>query len=160
MTPPPEGTPWWAWLLGVAIVAVVGAVGLIAVALINRKINAIGRDVVATRVQTENEHQGTEYPNMRDELTAARQAAEKAVAAAERLEQGQRRHDAEIGGVREDVRHLRMAHGETRQWVGAEAAERRALAAGLEKHYGLAAERDRLIAGLAATITHHHPNDD
>ena len=29
MTPPPEGTPWWAWLIGVVLFALIGAIGLL-----------------------------------------------------------------------------------------------------------------------------------
>ena len=29
MTPPPEGTPWWAWLIGVVLFALIGVIGLL-----------------------------------------------------------------------------------------------------------------------------------
>lgn len=58
--------------LGIQLIT---TVGLIVVAIIGKlKLDAIGRDARASRVQTENEHEDTEYPNLRDEVTAIRTA--------------------------------------------------------------------------------------
>jgi hypothetical protein len=60
--------------------------------------------------QTENSHQAADYPNLRDELTATRKAAEQALASMSSLSKTV--HDdrvasrAETEGVREDVRAL------------------------------------------------------
>lgn len=52
-------------------IEVITTVGLIVVAWLgNRKLNRIGKDAKVTRHQTENSHQGAEYPNLRDEITA------------------------------------------------------------------------------------------
>lgn len=48
--------------LGVVIVAWLG----------NRKLNGIRDDASVARAQTENDHAGADYPNLRDELTATR----------------------------------------------------------------------------------------
>ena len=67
--------------------------------------------------QTENEHADAEYPNMRDELTATRKAAESAVTAAttasesvthlaKTVGEDRKASRAETEGVREDVRML------------------------------------------------------
>lgn len=60
--------------------------------------------------QTENSHQDSEYPNMREEITAIRKTSEQAVALVTELGEAQRRErDAvrrETEGVREDVRAI------------------------------------------------------
>lgn len=60
--------------------------------------------------QTENSHQDSEYPNMREEITAIRMTSEQAVKLVKELGEDQRRErDAvrrETEGVREDVRAI------------------------------------------------------
>lgn len=60
--------------------------------------------------QTENSHQDSEYPNMREEITAIRKTSEQAVALVTELGEAQRKErDAvrrETEGVREDVRAI------------------------------------------------------
>lgn len=57
---------------------IVQVVGLVAVAWIgNRKLKRIGADAREARDQTANEHDGAQYPNLRDELTVTRQLTER-----------------------------------------------------------------------------------
>jgi hypothetical protein len=91
-----------ATLGSVASLAIVGAlvwVGRIVKQRLERVLN-----------QTENSHQATDYPNLRDELTATRQAAEQAVTVVGDLAQTVRDDRtsarAETEGVRQDLRAL------------------------------------------------------
>lgn len=55
------------------VIQIITTLGLVVVAIIgNRKLNRIGSDAKATLRQTENDHQTSEFPNLRDELTATR----------------------------------------------------------------------------------------
>lgn len=153
---PPEGAPYWVWLLGLAIIVGVPAITGVVVALVQRPVK---KAVKAVEEQNVNEHANTPYPNMRDELTATRKAAEKAVAVAGRVEAGQRRHDAEIGGIRADIRQVRNEHGETRAWIAAEAVERRKIAEGLQEHLGFAEKRDIQIAALTEAVHRSKPEE-
>lgn len=60
--------------------------------------------------QTENSHQDSEYPNMREEITAIRMTSEQAVKLVKELGEDQRQErDAvrrEAEGIREDVRAI------------------------------------------------------
>lgn len=60
--------------------------------------------------QTENSHQDSEYPNMREEITAIRKTSEQAVALVTELGETQRKEREavrrETEGVREDVRAI------------------------------------------------------
>jgi CHASE1-domain containing sensor protein len=71
--PPPEGTPWWAWL----IVGVAGALGTIVVALIqqHRKVDAVVEQV-----------KNTHDTNLRTDLDEAKQEARLARESSHRLE--------------------------------------------------------------------------
>lgn len=91
--------------LGVVLVAVLG----------NNKLNRIGKDTKATLKQTENDHQNSEYPNLRDELTAFRKET------SETLEQVQ----ADIRGTRKDVTGLRVDDGLIRKDVSLAVQQRR-----------------------------------
>lgn len=142
------------------ITTAVTTVGVIVAAWLgNRKINALGKDVKATRedaavtrAQTENEHAEAEYPNLRDEVTAVRESVsdvDKAVVlvldALTDVKRALRRHDSEIGGIREDLH-------QQRDWFGNEQVERRLLSRALAEHLPHAAERDRLIAALGRNL--------
>lgn len=91
MTPPPEGTPWWAWLLAVGIVALLGMLGLVLAAWIRS-----GRRLKRVDHQVSNEHD----TNLRDDVDLI-------LGALERVEGGQKRHDSEIRGLRHDIRQDR-----------------------------------------------------
>lgn len=66
------------------LIALVNTAGLIVVAVLGgKKLGRIGRDTAVTREQAENEHADAEYPNLRDELTATREVADRAVVASE-----------------------------------------------------------------------------
>jgi hypothetical protein len=66
------------------LIALVNTAGIIVVAVLGgKKLVRIGRDAAVTREQAENEHADAEYPNLRDELTATRAVADRAVAASE-----------------------------------------------------------------------------
>lgn len=56
--------------------------------------------------QTENRHQQAPYPNLRDELTAVRMAAESAAVAAESAAENTSQTRRELEGLREDHREL------------------------------------------------------
>lgn len=58
----------------VIIQLIVTVGGIVAVVLGNKKLNRIRADTAATREQAENEHADAEYPNLREELTATREA--------------------------------------------------------------------------------------
>jgi hypothetical protein len=158
----PEGVPWWAWALIAIAVAIATPLSGVVTAWITRGTRKGVQEVVE---QTKNNHDQTAYPNMRDEITQVRMLAESIVA-------GQLRHDGEIANIRSeqqltrgDVQALRTEHGETRAWVQAEAAERRAittsvsqLTGSLETHILSAEVRDRQIAELQQTIISHRPD--
>ena len=157
----PEGVPWWAWAIIAMAVVIATPLSGVATAWITRGTRKGVKEVVE---QTKNNHDQTQYPNLRDEITAIRMLAETVVA-------GQQRHDGEIAGMRrdqqltrEDVGALRNEHSSTRAWVEAEAAERRAitrsvsqLAGALDTHIDYAKRRDDQIAELQAEMSQHHP---
>ena len=158
MTPPPAGTSPLIWLLAVVLVAfITGALAMGAAWIANRPVRrqlgevarnarVAAEDARVARTHTENEHKDAEYPNLRDELTAARQAAERAVELAEALAEGQKRHDAEIGGVRSDIRRDRDDTARVADRLDGLAAETRreyrAHALRLDEHLEDARERD------------------
>lgn len=115
------------------LIALIAQAGAVVLALLSQ-----GRKISRIAEQTENAHQGTEYPNMRDELTAVREGVADVAAGQVRLEDGQRRHDSEIGGIRhvqrqEADRHARMED----RLEGRDAEQRRqhtALAKRLDDH--------------------------
>jgi septation ring formation regulator EzrA len=134
-------------VLGMAAVAALAVLGK----WLKSKLDGMLADDKLDRLlaQTENEHDETEYPNLRDELTAVRQIAE-------RLEKAHEETRRDLGGLREDVRHaraetegLREDHRDTRRWLGVEAVERRKLTEALEVHMVEARQRDERIAKLA-----------
>lgn len=173
MTPPPDGTSPWVWLLGIAVFA---AATVLVAWLTNRpmrrKLGEVARnarvaaqDARIARKHTENEHADAEYPNLRDELTATREAAEKAVAVSERavelaeaLAAGQKRHDSEIGGLRSDIRRDRDDTGRVADRLDGLGNEIRlehsALARRLDTHLEEARERDERTDGRLAWIEH------
>jgi len=65
MTPPPEGTPWWAWLIGVVLFALIGVIGL----LITNHRNL--RDV---KHEVKNSHAS----NLREDMDKTQKIAENA----------------------------------------------------------------------------------
>lgn len=160
----PEGVPWWAWAIIAMAVVIATPLAGVATAWINR---GLKRDMKEVVVQTKNNHDQTQYPNLRDEITAIRMLAENLV-------DGQKRHDSEIAGMREDQRltrsdvgALRNEHASTRAWVEAEAAERRAitrsvaqLTGSLETHIGYAKKRDDQIAELQTKLLEPPPDLD
>lgn len=143
--------------LGGTTVTVLGG---IAVAVIgNKKIGAISADVQAaradaavTRQQTENEHADAEFPNLRDELTATREGNARVGQAVDALSEvlsdvrhSLRRHDREIGGIRDDFRRMQ-------DWLGGEQVERRHLANALAAHMPHAERRDHLISEVQSAL--------
>lgn len=86
----------------IQLITTLGA--LVAVILGKVKLDKIGRDAREAREQTANEHADAEYPNLRDELTAVHGTLRDVVGGVERLEDGQKRHDSEIGGIRHTQR--------------------------------------------------------
>jgi len=101
MTPPPSGTPWWAW-------AIVTALVLIAWPAVQG-----WRESRRARHEVKNSH----AINLRDDLDKKHEAvlaavAEKFEAVLDELgdvKDAQKRHDAEIQGVRKDIRQDRDA---------------------------------------------------
>ena len=174
MTPPPTGTSPWVWLLGVAVFA---AATVLVAWLTNRPVRrqlgevaknarVAAEDARVARTHTENEHADAEYPNLRDELTATREAAEKAVTASERavelaeaLAAGQKRHDSEIGGVRSDIRQDRRDTARVAERIDGLGQETRrehtALARRLDAHLEDARERDERLEERLDRIEHH-----
>lgn len=152
----PEGVPWWAWVIVALAVVITAPLAGVVQAFIQRPTKKNVEKIVE---QTENSHAQTQYPNLRDELTAVRVLAESIAAT-------QTRHDGEFAAVRrdqqltrEDVGALRTEHASTRAWVEAEAAERRAITRGVEQlagaldtHIVYAKRRDEQIAELQAVI--------
>jgi hypothetical protein len=83
------------------VIQLITTAGVIVVAILGKvKLDRISRDTRVTREQTENSHADTEYPNLRDEVTAMRETLGDVAAGQGRLEDGQRRHDSEIRGIR------------------------------------------------------------
>lgn len=128
---PPAGTPWWAWALVAIGSPLLTAVAGTVVALV---IRALRRDMRATHARADvaaTELEPNHGSSSKDQLgrveamlrTQGRQmkklmaTADELHAADTRQEAAQRRHDAEIGGLRDDVRavsgrlddHLRVA---------------------------------------------------
>ena len=67
MTPPPEGTPWWAWLIGVVLVAMCGVIGLL---ITNH------RNLATVKDQVKNSHTS----NLREDMDETRRIAADAAA--------------------------------------------------------------------------------
>ncbi|MFD6163699.1 hypothetical protein ACFWFR_00805 [Oerskovia sp. NPDC060287] len=97
MTPPPAGTPWWAWLLAVVLVVGVPALTALAVAWVQRPVRkALARQeeslsraatVAETiRHQVENDH----TRNLRDDVDQLTTAVETVGAAVGKMSRGQR----------------------------------------------------------------------
>ena len=91
MSPIVAAAPWYVNVVMLIVLAVIAAIGP---ALTARATRGIKADLKSVKDQTENEHQGGDFPNLRDELTEVRVLV------------GEIRKD--IGGLREDVRHERM----------------------------------------------------
>lgn len=66
MTPPPEGTPWWVWLLAVLVVTAITAGSTVLAA--RRAIRPTSADVAAIREQVQNAH----TTNLREDLDTIR----------------------------------------------------------------------------------------
>ncbi len=99
--------PWWVWPL--QILAWIAAIGVLTVVtwLMQRPIKRELRDTKAaaeaTKSQTVNSHEGAEYPNLREELTAMRTSQDKTLSQIR----------SELGGIREDAARDRQANHET-----------------------------------------------
>ena len=75
MTPPPEGTPWWAWLIGVCVAVGVPAI-ITLLAVQHRKVGAI-------KEQVQNSHTSNLREDMDETRRIATDAATDAKLAAE-----------------------------------------------------------------------------
>ena len=91
------GAPWHVNVGLIAFLALITAIGPIISAKMNSGIKA---DLKTVKAQTENEHQGAEFPNLRDELTATREVAESVNRNLAELKR-------DVGGIREEMRHER-----------------------------------------------------
>ncbi|MDQ7991204.1 MAG: hypothetical protein AAGC63_00310 [Propionicimonas sp.] len=117
---PPENTPWWAW---VAVALITALLNYLLNRPLRRKVDEVADDAKASRKQTENEHADAEYPNLREELTAARTSVESLAALVTevkghvsglRLDHTAMRRDVtgireEMTGIRDDARDDRKA---------------------------------------------------
>lgn len=118
------------------VVQLITTAGVVLVAVLGKiKLDRIGRDAREAREQTANEHADAEYPNLRDELTAMRGEVSAGLG---RLEDGQKRHDSEIGGIRHTQRQQTDAIARLDERMeGRDAEQRRehaALAKRLDDH--------------------------
>jgi len=114
-------TPWVGQLAQVAG----GALTLVLVAVggaLWKRVNVLLGDLAVVRAQTENEHVDAKHPNLRDELTATRLAAERAVQVAgravelaENLAIAHTETRSDIGGLRADLRDTRADAREGRE---------------------------------------------
>lgn len=84
MTPPPEGTPWWAWLLAVILLAVISAASS---RLATRPLH---REVTQVRTQVQNSHE----TNLRDDIDEMRKE----------IRAGFEETREDIGGIRSEIR--------------------------------------------------------
>lgn len=99
---------------GLVLVALIGFAGQIRVNKATaHKLNSIKGDVFATRLQAENEHAESDYPNLRDEITSIRltveQLADRVAADAETMARADERGTTFIQEVDTDVRSLRKS---------------------------------------------------
>lgn len=123
------------------VIQLITTAGTIAAVILGKvKLDRIGRDAKVTREQTENSHAETAYPNLRDEVTAVRETLGHVAEGQGRLEDGQRRHDSEIRGIRESQRQQTDALARLDERVeGRDAEQRRehaVLARRLDEHLG------------------------
>ncbi|GII98397.1 hypothetical protein Slu03_07750 [Sediminihabitans luteus] len=100
---PPDGTPWWAWFIVAVVVATGPALAIFGPSLVRRLNRPIAEQVEVVREQVQNSHE----TNFRDDL-------DRVLAAVERIEQNQHRHDGEIAGIRDDVRAVAADGRQTR----------------------------------------------
>ena len=132
MTPPPAGTPWWAWLVGLALVVVVPAV---ITALVQRPVRRTLAEQTSTIEVVRENVQNSHPMGMRDDLDA--QFAEVLDAVSE-VRSSQRRHDSEISGIRADGRQARSDLSHLGTQLDSQASEARlqhlALAKRLDDH--------------------------
>ncbi|WP_194521982.1 DUF2746 domain-containing protein [Cellulosimicrobium sp. JZ28] len=107
MTPPPPGTPWWAWLIALVAVALITTGGtVLANRPMRKKLEAVAADAREARDQTANTHD----TNLRDDLDAFRNEVRRGFEDVS-SEQGEVRRSVgiarrEIRGVRKDVGSL------------------------------------------------------
>lgn len=107
MTPPPDGTPWWAWLLGLLVAVALPA---IAVALIQQ-----GKRVSAIKEQVQNTHE----TNLRDDVDALSKLVRDGLQAVRDdvggLHSETRDLRKDVTGIRDDARHDRRELSRQRQ---------------------------------------------
>lgn len=94
MTPPPEGTPWWAWLIGVVIA--IGLPALTAVMIAQR------REVTEIREQVKNTHD----TNLRTDLDETRSTAVTASAQATLAAESAHRTERHVEDLVRSIRAL------------------------------------------------------
>jgi chromosome segregation ATPase len=147
------------WLYGTVLVALIGgAVTVAGTWLAGRR----GRNRVQRILhQTENEHADAEYPNLREQLDAMHREIRDARTATERVEQGQRRTDSEISGLRRDIGRVQDADARVEQRLDGHVAETRrehtALVKRLDDHL-LQSDDDRAeLRAIVDRIDKHHP---
>ena len=97
MTAAPPGTPWQAWAIIAALVVIGPIVTTLLVARMQRPVQ---RQIAEVRNQVQNSHSA----NLRDDLD---EKFALVLSGQNRLEEGQRRHDAELSEVRKDNRLTR-----------------------------------------------------
>lgn len=135
MTPPPSGTPWWAWAMVVIAVAAIATIGpWLTSRPIRRRLDEQGSVVAQVREQVQNTHRS----NLRDDVDGVGSKLDDVLAGQARLERGQRRHDNEIAGLREDGAQTRREVSALSDRVDTSTAEQRdrhtALTRRLEEH--------------------------
>lgn len=136
MTPPPEGTPWWAWLLAVIAVALIAS-GM--TYLTNRPVRRGMQQVQAQVDVAAHEVRPNSGGSMADAVNRI-----EATVSVMRSEQIEQRRD--IGGLRSDHRQVRSDLGQLREVVDGNAGETRlqhaALAKRLDDHLDRTASTD------------------
>lgn len=102
VTPPPDGTPWWAWAAVVVLLAVIPWLTTRAAQRpLHKQVAQVVDDAAATRTQVQNSHR----TNLRDDLDAMRVEMRSGFA---ELTAEQRATRLDVGGLRAEVRTERQ----------------------------------------------------
>jgi len=107
MTPPPEGTPAYVWLLAIIIPTVTTALAGVVVALLNRPVRRTLKIVAADAREARQQTANTHDTNLRDDLDAMRSdigEVRRSTGVVRRELRGVRR---DVGSLQEDVAEVR-----------------------------------------------------
>lgn len=118
MTQPPEGTPWWAWVIAVALVVGIPALSGVVVAIVQRPVKRDAREAKeqATAAATSSAHAATSSAHAATELTPNHgssakddigligSALEAVQITLEQVQAGVEGVGKDIGGIRSELR--------------------------------------------------------